>query len=141
MKTLLIIIRPPGGFIAIGKIMMETFGFLGEWRGWLSDLWKYNVSSNNWTWINGDSTINTINNYGIKCIATQSNTPGGRVENRASWSDSAGNFLFFGGSTHSNGLKNDIWKYCIDANQWVWIVEIVLAILQVIGEIWEFQTY
>ena len=33
---------------------------------WLNDLWKYNVSTNQWTWIRGSNGPNQIGNYGLQ---------------------------------------------------------------------------
>ena len=46
--------------------------------GYLNDLWKYDPSTNQWTWINGDSTIYTAGVYGIKGVAAPANKPGHR---------------------------------------------------------------
>ncbi|HKR03888.1 MAG TPA: kelch repeat-containing protein [Bacteroidia bacterium] len=87
-----------------------------------NDVWRYNPVTNNWAWINGDSTTtNVAGNYGQKCVVSSSNVPGLRYENRACWSDQKGDFFVFGGGDTFGGHLNDLWKYCIAANQWVWV--------------------
>ncbi|MBK9048088.1 MAG: hypothetical protein IPL74_15885 [Bacteroidetes bacterium] len=41
--------------------------FGGIWYGVsrLNDLWKYNIATNQWTWMKGDSTINANGQYGM----------------------------------------------------------------------------
>jgi len=82
-----------------------------------SDLWKYNVVTNNWTWINGSNATNATGLYGTKCVTSSSNLPGARYENRTAWTDANGNFWMFGGGSL---LWNDLWMYCVSSNQWTW---------------------
>jgi hypothetical protein len=88
----------------------------------LNDLWKYTPSTNQWTWISGDSTENGLAVYGTKGIASTSNTPGPRA-NVASWTDAAGNLWLFGGGQYDfGGLKfGDLWKFNPSINQWTWV--------------------
>jgi hypothetical protein len=69
------------------------------------DLWKYNVSTNEWIWINGNaSSCTTV--YGTKGIASPLNSPGNRI-GAPSWLGADGSFWMFGDVNH----KNDLWKY------------------------------
>src|SRR6185436_3487888 len=89
----------------------------------LNDLWKFNIVTNCWTWMGGDSTQGASSVYGTKCTNSLTNMPGARFENRAAWTDSDNNFWTFGGtetSSNQNGW-NDLWKYCVTANEWIWI--------------------
>jgi N-acetylneuraminic acid mutarotase len=90
----------------------------------LNDLWKYNPSTNEWTWIRGTITDDdALANYGTKGVPSSSNTPGGREEG-LTWIDQAGNFWLFGGygiSSNSLGYLNDLWKYNPSTNQWTWV--------------------
>src|SRR5687768_2143564 len=65
-------------------------------QGFMNDLWKYNPVSNEWTWVNGNNTINSGGNYGTKGVAAASNKPGSRYLS-AAWSDNSGNLWLFGG--------------------------------------------
>ncbi len=97
------------------------FGGAGS-RGtyqYLNDLWKYDVSSNMWTWIKGDS-IQSIGSYGIKGISNVSNEPPGRCA-YSRWKDVDGNFWMFGGFSYNYGYLNDLWKYDLSTNMWTWI--------------------
>lgn len=82
----------------------------------LNDLWKYNPSTNEWVWVNGDTLGNKSSVYGIQGIPDALNKPGGR-DAGASWNDVMGNFWLFGGIY---GL-NDTWKYDVTTNIWTWI--------------------
>jgi N-acetylneuraminic acid mutarotase len=90
-----------------------------------NDLWKYNPSTNEWTWMNGDNVGNSSGSYGTKGFSSATNTPGGRYGS-LSWKDLAGNFWLFGGETYSpiSGsffCRNDLWKYDPSTNQWAWM--------------------
>jgi len=89
-----------------------------------NDMWRYNTATNNWTWMNGDSS-HTMGSYGIKSVSSPSNIPPARLENRAVWTDQCGNFWMFGGGWEYNGFGakclNDLWKFNPDSNQWTWI--------------------
>src|SRR5262249_33300282 len=91
--------------------------------GFLNDLWRYNPSTNNWAWLSGADTITAPGIWGTKCLASPYNTPSARYENRAYWTDKAGNFWTFGGgyTSHFDSTWNDLWKYCVNTNQWIWV--------------------
>jgi hypothetical protein len=82
-----------------------------------NDLWKYNISTNNWTWMHGSNTPNATYDFIDHCKFSPINVPNSRMESRACWKDLSGNFWFFGGARLSNKY-NDLWKYCPQLNQW-----------------------
>jgi hypothetical protein len=87
-----------------------------------NDIWKYNPSTNNWTWMGGSNLINSQTNYGEKCIFSNSNILGPRIENRASWVDDNYNFWHFGGGDTTGTMRhNDLWMYCPSSNKWIWV--------------------
>jgi N-acetylneuraminic acid mutarotase len=96
--------------------------------GELNDLWKYNINTEQWTWVNGDSVVKICGTYGTKGIAAINNKPGARYYS-VSWTDVAGNLWLFGGSGYpasigffpSGGNLDDLWKYNITTAQWTWI--------------------
>lgn len=87
--------------------------------GAVNDLWKYNTSTNQWTWVKGDSVAGIQGSYGAQGNASAGNKPGARVRS-AGWKDKAGNFWLFGGEVNGNFL-NDLWKYNPVANDWTWV--------------------
>ncbi|MEI6815608.1 MAG: kelch repeat-containing protein, partial [Bacteroidota bacterium] len=92
-------------------------------QGWLSDLWKYDISTNEWTWMSGSNTVNTVPVYGIMGVPSPLNTPGGRAESNASWVDNNNNLWLFGGQlVNTVGQRGgDLWMYNTSINQWVWM--------------------
>jgi N-acetylneuraminic acid mutarotase len=100
-------------------------GYSETGLGTLSDLWKYNVATNQWTWMKGSKSISQNSIYGSKGVSAVSNQPGGR-RNAMSWVDAAGNLWMFGGfGLGTSGTNyyslNDLWKYNITTNEWVWM--------------------
>jgi hypothetical protein len=91
--------------------------------GYLNDLWKYNPTSNEWTWVNGSNTISQVASYGNKGITSINNIPGAR-QMSISWSDKENNLWLFGGWGFVGpafGRLNDLWKYTTSNNEWTWM--------------------
>ena len=94
----------------------------------LNDLWKYSISTGQWTWVAGTDQVGIpepIGIYGTKGTASPANVPGART-NPISWTDSAGHFWLFGGLGYDNTntdyvLFNDLWKYDVNSGQWTWM--------------------
>ena len=107
-----------------------NFWFYGGWgqgnsttsTGLMSDLWKFDPTTNNWTWMKGSGLPNQLANYSPIGVATGTAQPGGRDMHKG-WTDAAGNFWLFAGrgygsaSSFSNYMS-DLWKYNVSNNQW-----------------------
>lgn len=110
-----------GNFWLFGGIGQDSVGANGR----LNDLWKFNPSNSQWTWVSGSNTINQNGTYGTKGAGSTSNIPGARLENMG-WMDAAGGYLWiFGGygrdSVGTVDVLNDLWKYEIATGQWTWV--------------------
>jgi hypothetical protein len=80
---------------------------------YFNDLWKFNITDKNWTWVSGGKLPNQLGIYGEMGVTSQNKVPGGR-ESEISWYDSAGNLWLFGGfgyGTSGKGFLNDLWKF------------------------------
>lgn len=99
-------------------------------RGFLADLWKYDPTTNIWTWMSGSKFRNPTANYGTKGVASADNQPPGRY-GHSMWIDDSGNVWLYGGwgvtedfgnnSNNQAGEFNDLWKFDIKTNLWTWI--------------------
>ena len=89
-------------------------------NGELNDLWKYNIATNEWTWMKGSSLVNQPGFYGIKLVVNSSNNPKSRHETSATWKDNNGNLWLFSGDNFGSPY-NDLWKYDISSNNWTWM--------------------
>jgi N-acetylneuraminic acid mutarotase len=87
----------------------------------LNDLWEFNPSTSEWTWMGGSSTFDTDSYgvYGSLGVPAVANIPVSRSA-AVSWSDSTGNFWLFGGEgpfyVPASGAYfavsfNDLWRY------------------------------
>ncbi|MCE3226909.1 MAG: Kelch repeat type 2-containing protein [Bacteroidetes bacterium] len=89
-----------------------------------SDLWRYDIPTNNWTWVKGPNTFNQGGTYGTQGVSSSANVPGGRYYS-SSWIDNSGNFWLFGGMGYSGSSilddLNDLWKYNPLTNEWTWM--------------------
>ncbi|MHB8303943.1 MAG: Kelch repeat-containing protein [Acidobacteriaceae bacterium] len=111
-----------GGIDSSGNLWL--FGGLIGNGGYLNDLWKFNPTSKQWTWMSGGSTENTNGSYGTQGIASASNVPGGRIA-AAGWIDSSGNYRLFGGYGYDAfgylNLLNDLWEFNPISKEWSWV--------------------
>jgi N-acetylneuraminic acid mutarotase len=98
---------------------VEKEGFQGDFN----DLWKYEIATGEWTWVNGSNTKNQPGVYGTKGVAAESNVPGAR-EFAITWLEN-GSLWLFGGRGFDKmsawGMLNDLWKYEISTGKWTWI--------------------
>ncbi|MGZ5498315.1 MAG: Kelch repeat-containing protein, partial [Candidatus Aminicenantales bacterium] len=101
-------------------------GFIGTGEfGELNDLWKYDPSSDQWTWVSGSSTLFQAGSYGIKGTADPSNVPGARSQ-AACWIDSSENLWLFGGMGYDSvgyyaGDLIDLWRFDPATREWTWV--------------------
>lgn len=93
---------------------------------YLNDLWKFDPSTAEWTWVSGDNITNQVGVYGEKGTADGSNKPGARYSS-AVWADNSGNIFIFGGNGHAltapavGGNLNDLWKFNPGTSEWTWV--------------------
>lgn len=92
--------------------------------GLLNDLWKYDIASNEWTWVSGGNGINSYGGYGTLGVGSVANLPGTRSAS-VSFKDNNGDFWLFGGNgfgaTTTTGMLGDLWKYTVSTNEWTWM--------------------
>lgn len=100
-----------------------------------NDLWEYNPSTGQWTWVAG-STSTTCTGYlgaqvcpdsgvyGTLGVAAPGNIPGARFS-ATTWTDQSGNFWLFGGEGLDTGffpgLLNDLWEFNPSSVEWRWM--------------------
>ncbi len=117
-----------GNFWLFGGQGYDSTGTLG----WLNDLWKFDPSTNQWTWMGGSNMIPSCNTgdcgqagiYGAQGTPVAANIPGARYS-ASGWTDSAGNLWLFGGegfdSSGTLGLLDDLWKFNPSTKEWTWV--------------------
>jgi Galactose oxidase, central domain len=118
-----------GNLWLFGGAGFDSAGYSGD----LNDLWEFNLSTSQWAWKGGSSTITPgfggrPGVYGTLGIPAEANVPGGR-EGAIGWSDSSGNFWLFGGQGYDSGNSdpnnagylNDIWEFSPTTIEWTWM--------------------
>ncbi len=92
--------------------------------GALNDLWQYNSSTGQWSWVGGGNADNAVGVYGTEGTAASGNVPGARYS-ASTWIDTAGNLWLFGGygygSTGTLGRLNDLWEFTPGSGLWTWV--------------------
>lgn len=100
--------------------------------GYLNDLWKFNPSSQQWTWISGSQTEpvssagpGALGVYGTQGVANAANVPPG-LQKATGWIDQSGNLWLFGGfgltaDAGTAHLFNNLWMFNISTLEWTWV--------------------
>jgi Galactose oxidase, central domain len=108
--------------------MLGGYGDSSSYIGYLNDIWEWNVTTRQWTWMGGDGNVAppyyaNAGVYGMQGVATASNLPGGRVAAQH-WIDATGKIWMYGGSgADASGNVadlNDLWRYDPTTQQWTW---------------------
>jgi len=100
-------------------------------QGVLNDLWSFNPSTKQWTWVSGSNVCTSATGatgqpgvYGTLGVASAANVPGGRG-NSVTWTTSDGTLWLFGGSgfdsTDHAGALNDLWSFSPSTGMWTWV--------------------
>ena len=95
------------------------FGASGD-PSLLADLWKFDASSFEWTWVQGSTGTDISPVHGTMGTPSNVNTPGARVSS-VSWVDKEGNLWLFGGWVTNFIRYNDLWKFDPASGQWTWM--------------------
>ena len=103
------------GWTDAGGSLWLFGGFVGN--GGISDIWRYDVVTSQWTWMQGPVTLGQNAYHGTMYVSSPLTTPGARGAYN-SWSDAGGNFWLFGGELYAE--YNDLWKFDIQTLQWSW---------------------
>jgi N-acetylneuraminic acid mutarotase len=100
------------------------FGGGGPGSVGMNDLWEFNPTSGEWTWVSGSATAGASGVYGTMGTAAAANVPGGRVCGNAMM-DASGNLWLYGGDGQdANGAKgflDDLWAFNPGTGEWTWV--------------------
>jgi len=83
-----------------------------------SDVWMYDIATNEWTWMAGSNAGGQASSYGTQGVFASSNTPGAR-EVYCNWIDASDHLWLFGGGYPDRHA--DLWEYDITLGEWAWI--------------------
>jgi hypothetical protein len=92
--------------------------------GVLSDLWRFDPETLEWTWMSGGDQLGLPAVYGTKGVASSANSPGARYM-AVSWIDAQNTLWLFGGtgfdSSGNIDLYGDLWNYDPLTAEWTWV--------------------
>jgi hypothetical protein len=129
----------PGARAWGGWTWVDTAGYLWLYGGIgedelggyqvLSDLWRYDIATNEWTWMDGPNTGTVAVYYGTKGTPSSNTSPGARAESNAAWVDEYNRYWLFGGALYYPmqggwsiaGFGNDMWMWDPGIQQWTWM--------------------
>jgi len=103
--------------------------------GILGDLWVFDPSTGEWTWMGGESTLpatgeNDLGVYGMLGVPAAGNYPGS-LTFASEATDPNGNTWIFGGwgfnNNNQNSLPNKLWEYVQSSGEWGWMAGPVVA--------------
>lgn len=93
--------------------------------GRFADLWRYDIPSNEWTWVAGPAGHSLGGRFGEFGVPYQEHFhPAGRYWSNG-WVGSNNDLWLYGGSGHDihavQGDLNDLWRFDISAGTWAWL--------------------
>jgi|GEM_PF-787412 len=91
-----------------GKGDLWIFGGQGR-SGVLSDVWRYSLTTGNWTWMKGQQAPNDPAIYGTKAEPNSTNTPSARRSSAAFVDIYLGQLWIFGGGSGTR-YSSDLWR-------------------------------
>ncbi len=112
-------LNDPGGCQLQGTTWTDLNGDLWLLGGAVSTggndcLWRYTISTNEWTWMNGSQTgFSAV--FGTLNVPSVTNSPGFMNEHTVTWTDASGNLWLLCGP-----FTSAAWMYNMSIHQWVW---------------------
>ena len=92
--------------------------------GYLNDLWRWDTTTEEWTWMSGSNTRNQNGTYGAIGVSAASNEPGSRRYSTG-WIDASDNLWLFGGNGYgasgTTGQLSDLWFWDVTTEEWTWM--------------------
>ncbi|RZL18991.1 MAG: hypothetical protein EOO89_04630, partial [Pedobacter sp.] len=103
-----------------GKLYL--FGGQEISSGSRNDLWEFDITTGNWTWLKGSNIDGQNGIYGTLNTPNASNNPGSRRD-ATTWASGGKLYLFggYGNAAAGIGGLNDLWEYDPATNNWTWI--------------------
>ena len=87
-----------------------------------NDVWRFNLNTNYFTWIGGDTGNAPAGQYTHFCSTDFGDKPAGTLEERPIQLNGCSPFLFmWGGQSDSGAILNDLWSFDLHIRQWRWV--------------------
>jgi hypothetical protein len=111
-----------------GEDLFYVFGGSGgdSYNTQYSDLWRYRISDNTWTWLNGLSTTNVLSSPDQPFGLFSQNDVGPCSRERGILRIVSAEEIFLFGGRHFDALENefainDVWLYNFNLSSWSWV--------------------
>lgn len=93
--------------------------------GYCNDLWRFDPTTGNWTWLSGTKSVDQYGVYGTQDVAASTNYPGAKGY-ASCWTDRSGKMWLFGGKGKGRAWAisqylNDLWCYDPATGYWTWV--------------------
>lgn len=95
------------------------FGGLGSDGVTYNDLWRFNISTQQWAWLSGAERENEADINGSRGVESETNLLGGRIGAKM-WLDPKGEVWIFGGVRNSI-RRIQFWKFNPNNGYWTWV--------------------
>jgi hypothetical protein len=122
-SSTLMVVDPVGRLWLFGGTFVDSASNVSYYN----DLWKYDTSSGQWTWVSGYDVANMSGVYGTQGTPDAGNVPGARA-GMVGWIAVGfpGDLWIFGGAGYDsvgNGSTdlNDLWRYDVVYGGWTWV--------------------
>ncbi len=123
-------VDPSGNVWLFGGFGLDSSGTAGPAGAVLNDLWEFNTTTSQWTWVSGSNLANQTGTYSTQGTSNlftplAADVPGSRW-GAVGWSDANSNLWLFGGwgygttTTAPTGFLSDIWEYQHSTGHWIW---------------------
>jgi type IX secretion system substrate protein/galactose oxidase-like protein len=96
-------------------------GGLSFSTGDFSDVWQFNLNTNYWSWVGGDSGVVDTGVYLHYCSVNEGDMPVGRAEQRAAQVNGCSENLYVWGGGSNMGRLNDLWAFDLPTKKWRWV--------------------
>ncbi len=83
-----------------------------------NDLWRYNPTTDEWTYFGGDGANAPNGVFNIMTVQSPTTWPGGKLHGSPSWVDLNNDLWIYG---TESAWTNDLWKYNILSGEWTWM--------------------
>jgi hypothetical protein len=115
--------RAAGGYFSLDNGLWFHGGYKYSGSS-LSEVWRFDLGTRQWTWVRGDSTGNAQGAFGTIGLESPSNDPPNRF-NSFIWGSIDGNYWTYGGNTRSlvgvSSLAADLWRFSATTRMWTWV--------------------
>lgn len=112
-----------GHFWMLGGLYVDT-ATIPNVNDTFSDLWSFDTTNKEWTWVSGSNAMNDAGHYGSQGLGDVANSPPTRF-GAVSWLEaSTGKLWLFGGGNLVGGAANalnDVWTYNPADGKWTWV--------------------